>query len=402
MNRRARTRRIVSAGFACLSAFCLAWPDAVAVAAAAATATPTATQTVILCSPQGVSYFNFMDGRRLSLSMRVCVCVCVYASLSVCDYVCVCVSRFLSSSSSSAKFVVHSFRSSLLLLLLSWLLLLLLLPQCLEFHLSWWPHWLLRVCCCCCLFCSWLRLLLLLLLLLPVRLLSRQATSTKRHKRLLAQYWAGRTLNHLFSSPKAKAEPEAVAEHDHDPKAEHESATEAEVAASCVEFWPNRPETAREREERERGKESSRKRAHCRREGERDREERGRERVLCSNSAHILPASPIWRCRSCCSCRGANQLRIFALGLSRVTTSNRIFLLTAFSPILLLLCLRLLLSLLIDLVFLYALVKPVNLMSQASSATRESPLGKKCWVAQTDFTTRKGGLKGTVGEWTNL
>lgn len=89
MNRRARTRRIVSAGFACLSAFCLAWPDAVAVAAAAATATPTATQTLILCSPQGVSYFNFMDGRRLSLSMRVCVCV--YASLSVCDYVCVCV-----------------------------------------------------------------------------------------------------------------------------------------------------------------------------------------------------------------------------------------------------------------------------------------------------------------------
>lgn len=287
MNRRARTRRIVSAGFACLSAFCLAWPDAVAAAAtalAAATATPTATQTVILCSPQGVSYFNFMDGRRLSLSMRVCVCV--YASLSLYVTVCVCVSRFLSSSSSSAKFVVHSFRSSLLLLLLSWLLLLLLLPQCLEFHLSWWPHWLLRVCCCCCLFCSWLRLLLLLLLLLPVRLLSRQATSTKRHKRLLAQYWAGRTLNHLFSSPKAKAEPEAVAEHDHDPKAEHESESEAEVAASCVEFWPNRRETVRER-----GKESSRKRAHCRREGEREWGERERASALLELCAYFAGIS---------------------------------------------------------------------------------------------------------------
>lgn len=90
MNRRARTRRIVSAGFACLSAFCLAWPDAVAVAAAAAaTATPTATQTVILCSPQGVSYFNFMDGRRLSLSMRLCVCVCTPLSLYVTMCVCV-------------------------------------------------------------------------------------------------------------------------------------------------------------------------------------------------------------------------------------------------------------------------------------------------------------------------
>lgn len=94
MNRRARTRRIVSAGFACLSAFCLAWPDAVAAAAsatavAAATATPTATQTVILCSPQGVSYFNFMDGRRLSLSIRGSVCVCTPLSLYV--TVCVCV-----------------------------------------------------------------------------------------------------------------------------------------------------------------------------------------------------------------------------------------------------------------------------------------------------------------------
>lgn len=156
-----------------------------------------------------------------------------------------------------------------------------------------------------------------------------------------------------------------------------------------------------ERERKEREEKRAVGKEHIAGEREKESEERGRERVLCSNSAHILPASPIWRCRSCCSCRGANQLRIFALGLSRVTTSNRIFLLTAFSPILLLLCLRLLLSLLIDLVFLYALVKPVNLMSQASSATRESPLGKKCWVAQTDFTTRKG-LKGSMEAKRNL